>query len=134
MKHSLVRDWMTQEVMLISADTTLTDLYSLMLHEHIRHLPVLDNNRLVGIISQGDMRSAVSLSLSEENRGMINLVAEEIMTPDPLTIPETATICEAAQLMLANKISGLPVVDESEGVVGIITETDILRLVVQSWS
>ena len=64
---------------------------------------------------------------------MINLVAEEIMTPDPLTILETATICEAAQKMLANKISGLPVVDASEGVVGIVTETDILRLVVQSW-
>ena len=57
------------------------------------------------------------------------------MAPDPVTIAEEATIGEAAQKMLENKISGLPVVDpEGVNLVGLITESDIFRLVAQEWS
>jgi len=133
MKQQLVRNWMTQDVMMIGPDTNLSELHGLMLQEHVRHLPVVHQQKLIGIISRGDMRSAVSLSLSDENRGMLNLTAEEIMTPDPVTIQETDTMYVAAQVMLQHKISGLPVKNKDGHIAGILTETDILQMVVQGW-
>ncbi|NIN69684.1 MAG: CBS domain-containing protein, partial [Anaerolineae bacterium] len=59
---------------------------------------------------------------------------KEIMTSDPITISQEATIGEAAQVMLDNKVSGLPVADRGGKLVGIITESDIFRIVVQEWS
>jgi acetoin utilization protein AcuB len=56
------------------------------------------------------------------------------MTPQPITISPEATLAEAAQVMLKHKISGLPVVDKQENLVGIITESDIFRLVVRAWN
>jgi CBS domain-containing protein len=56
------------------------------------------------------------------------------MTADPLTIGPEATIGEAAQLMLDHKVSGLPVIEDDGRVVGIITESDIFRLVVREWN
>jgi acetoin utilization protein AcuB len=64
---------------------------------------------------------------------LAKLNVEEIMTRNPITIFGEATIGEAAQVMLANKISGLPVVDSRGALVGIITESDIFRIVVQKW-
>jgi CBS domain-containing protein len=55
------------------------------------------------------------------------------MTTNPITVSSEATISVAAQIMLANRVSGLPVLDASEKVVGIITESDIFRLVVTHW-
>jgi len=133
MKQELVKNWMSQDIMVIPPQTPLIEIHSLMLHEHIRHLPVMTNNKLIGIVSKGDMRSAVSWSLSDEQNGILKLNAEEIMTPDPITISHTATIGEAASLMLKRKISGLPVVTEQGRIVGIITEADIFRMVVEAW-
>ncbi|MDM8519839.1 CBS domain-containing protein, partial [Anaerolineales bacterium HSG6] len=132
MKQELVQNWMSQDITVIPPQTPLTEIHALMFHEHIRHLPVMADNRLIGIVSKGDMRSAVSWSLFGEQEGMLSLNAEEIMTPDPVTIPATATIGEAASLMLKRKISGLPVVNEQRHIIGIITEADIFRMIVKA--
>lgn len=58
---------------------------------------------------------------------------QDIMTRDPITVSQEATIGDAAKIMLENKVSGLPVVDEAGKVAGIITQSDIFRLVVQAW-
>ena len=63
------------------------------------------------------------------------MTIKEVMTPDPVTVAEDATVGEAAQKMLENKISGLPVLDPAGvNLVGIITESDIFRIVAQEWS
>lgn len=133
MKNELVKEWMTTEVLMVGTETTLTELHGLMMQEHVRHLPVVDHGRVVGIVSRGDMRSALSLTLSDE-RGMLRLVAEEIMTPDPLTISVDAPMAEAAKIMLHKKIRGLPVVNEAQQLVGIVTESDVLKLIVENSS
>jgi CBS domain-containing protein len=138
MKQELVKDWMTKEVVTISPDETLPEAHRIMKERKIRRLPVLKNGQLVGIITRGDVRGAepsgaTSLSIWEVNFLLARLKVLEIMTPNPSTISPDETIGEAARLMLENKISGLPVVDSAGQVVGIITESDIFRLVAREW-
>jgi acetoin utilization protein AcuB len=138
MKHLLVKDWMTQEVISISPDTTLPEAHRMMTANQIRRLPVIQEGRLVGIVTRGDIRGAepsgaTSLSIWELNYLISNLKIEKIMTRSPITIGQDATIGEAAHTMLDKKISGLPVLDSEGKVVGIITESDIFRLIVDRW-
>lgn len=106
----------------------------------IRRLPLVDRHgHLVGIITLGDVRGAepsqaTSLSIWEMNYLMAKLKAKEIMTSNPITVFETATIGAAARIMLDSRISGLPVVDRASALVGIITESDIFSMVVlEEW-
>lgn len=138
MKQELIKDWMTRNVITVTPETTLPMAHKLMDEHKVRRLPVIENGQLLGIITRGDVRGAepsqaTSLSIWELNYLLANLQIVEIMTTDPITVSLEATISEAAQIMLANKISGLPVLDNSGDVVGIITESDIFRLVVKHW-
>ncbi len=135
MKRYRVRDWMTPNPITIDPSTTLPEAHKLMKECRIRRLPVVDEGRVVGILTLGDVREASpsdasSLSIFELNYVLAKLTVEKIMTRDPLTISPDATIREAAQLMLEHKIGGLPVVDGTK-LVGIITESDIFRVLVQ---
>ena len=137
-KQELVKDWMTRDVVTITPDTTLPEAHELMRESRIRRLPVLKDGRVVGIVTRGDVRGAspsqaTSLSIWEVNYLLSRLKIKEIMTRDPLSISESATIGEAAKVMHDNSISGLPVVDDKGQLVGLITESDIFRLVVQQW-
>jgi CBS domain-containing protein len=138
MKQELVKDWMTRHVVTISTETALPEAHRLMTVKQIRRLPVTKMGHLVGILTLGDVRraepsGATSLEIWELSYILAKLEVEKVMTPNPITIAPEATIAEAAQLMLDNKISGLPVVDSQENLVGIITESDIFRLVTQAW-
>jgi len=138
MKLEMVRDWMTPDPTTITPDTTLPEAHRLMMAHSIRRLPVIEDRRLVGIVTLGDVRGAepsgaTSLSIWEVNYLVSKLHVEEIMTPRPFTISPDATLGEAAHMMLKYKVSGLPVVDENMRVVGIITESDIFRMVVRDW-
>lgn len=138
MKQEMVKEWMTPEPVTITPSTTLPEAHRLMMEHSIRRLPVVQNGRLVGIVTLGDVRGAepsgaTSLSIWEINYLVSRLRVEEIMTPRPFTINDSATLGEAAQLMLKYKVSGLPVLDDSGNLVGIITESDIFRMVVKNW-
>jgi acetoin utilization protein AcuB len=138
MKQQLVKDWMTREVVTITPKTTLPEAHRLMTEKHIRRLPVVENGHLVGIVNRGDVRGAepsgaTSLSIWEVNYLLSRLKVEELMTRRPVSIHQGATIGEAAELMLEHKISGLPVLDGNEQLVGIITESDIFRMIVDAW-
>lgn len=138
MKLELVKNWMTHDVITITPETTLPEAHKLMIDYRIRRLPVMKDGRLVGIVTRGDIRGAeasdaTSLSVWELNYLLSKLKIKEIMTHHPIVISQEATIDEAAQVMLENKISGLPVVDYHGELVGIITESDIFRIVVQAW-
>lgn len=139
MKQELVRRWMTPDPITISPNDSLVDAHALMRDNNIRRLPVVNKNgELVGIVTLGDVREAspsdaTSLSVWELNYLLLKLKISEIMTRDPITVYTTDTIAEAANLMLENKVSGLPVVEPTGKLVGIITESDIFRLVVENW-
>ena len=137
-RKQLVKDWMTGDVITVASDMSLTEAHRLMTDNKIRRLPVVKNDHLVGIVTRGDVREArpsdaTSLTIWEVNYLISKLKIKDIMAPNPISILPDATLAEAAQLMLDNKFSGLPVVDSNKKVIGIITESDIFRMVVQAW-
>jgi acetoin utilization protein AcuB len=138
MKQELVKKWMTPDVITITPETMLTEAHKMMTDYQIRRLPVVKESRLVGIVTRGDIRGAeasdaTSLSVWELNYLLSKLKIEGIMTRRPIVISQEATIDEAAQVMLEHKISGLPVVGFHGELVGIITESDIFRILVLAW-
>ncbi|HEY0734223.1 MAG TPA: CBS domain-containing protein [Herpetosiphonaceae bacterium] len=133
MRTIFVRDVMSSPVITASLSTSLPQLNSLMREHHIRRLPVVDGNRLVGMITFGDIRSALpsdatTLSVYELSYLIEQVTAAEVMRDGVITISADASVAEAAQQMLEHKISGLPVV-ERDHLVGIITESDIFRAI-----
>ena len=137
-REALVKDWMTREVVTVSPDASLPEAHRLMSDNNIRRLPVLKGGRLVGVVTRGDVRGAepseaTSLSIWEMNYLLAKLKIKQIMTRDPLTATEDMTLGEVAKIMLDNKVSGLPVIGKEGTVVGIITESDIFRMIVQAW-
>ncbi|MBI3943288.1 MAG: CBS domain-containing protein [Chloroflexi bacterium] len=137
MKNEPVVRWMTKEPITIGPKTTLPEAHSIMITKKIRRLPVVnEDGRLIGIVTLGDVREAspsdaTSLSIFELNYLLAKLTIDRVMTREPISITPETTLSEAAQLMLKYKIGGLPVV-ENEKVVGIITESDIFRVLVQA--
>ena len=109
-----------------------------MCDNEIRRLPVVEQGELVGIITMSDiLRSVPNLSEDETDTAtrllLVTLTVVDLMTSEPVTISPDDTIQEAAELMLENQVSGIPVL-QGDQVVGIITESDIFKLVVNSWS
>ena len=130
-----VKDWMTREVVSINADQSLPEAHKLMDEHRVRRLPVIDGDELVGIVTRGDVRQAspsdaTSLSIFELHYLLARLPVSEIMTRDPITVSPSTRLTEAAKLMIANKVSGFPVL-EGKQVVGVVTESDIFRAFVK---
>jgi acetoin utilization protein AcuB len=132
-----VRDCMSSPAIAITPDTPLLDALNLM-HEHqFRRLPVVDeNDRLVGIVSERDLLyasppPATLLSGLELNYLLAELQTKKIMTREVLTTTPDTFVEDAARLMVENKVGGLPVVDEDNHVVGVITETDVFRAFIE---
>ncbi len=130
-----VKEWMASPVITITSDTPISDAHKLMKEKGIRRLPVVEENRLVGIVTIGDIREAspsdaTTLSIWELNYLWAQLTVDKVMTKKVYTVSPDTPIANAAKLMLDNKVSGLPVVD-GEKLVGMLTESDIFRMVVQ---
>jgi acetoin utilization protein AcuB len=139
MKHhkSQVQDYMTENPYVISPETSLVDAYSLMFEKEVRRLPVVQGQALVGIITLSDIQRNAPLMLAEAaistRLEMATSTVGDVMTSDPITVAPDDTIQEAAECMMDNQVSGLPVV-ENDHVVGILTESDIFKLVVNWWA
>jgi CBS domain-containing protein len=138
MKHyqSQIQDFMTPKPMVISPDTTLSAAYTLMFDNEIRRLPVVEKEELVGIITLSDIQRAISPLFDEEldittRLELADRKVRTVMAWEPVTVGPEDTIRDAAALMLENKVSGLPVVQDNH-VVGIITESDIFKLVIDA--
>lgn len=135
MNAQIVRHWMTAKPITITPQTTLPEAKQLMLDYRIRRLPVVDKDKLVGIVTRRDINRAEStgdksLSLHELNAMQARLTAREFMSPAVITVSPECTVAEAAGLMLEHHIGGLPVVEDGK-LVGMITETDICIFVLQ---
>ena len=125
----LVKDRMSNEVLTVKPETTIPEALALMEKNGIRRLPVVDNDRLVGIITLLDLvraspSPATSLSIWELNYLIAKLPVKDIMAKKVYIVSPNEPVDAAASLMREHRIGGLPVVDNGK-VVGIITETDI---------
>jgi CBS domain-containing protein len=133
---STVRDIMAQNPATLGRNETLDLAEAIMNLGRIRHMPVLDDGKLVGIVSQRDLfRSALIAALGFGRKVTSALVKtiriKEVMTEKVITISPDASIKDAARLMMDKKIGCLPVV-EGDRMVGLVTETDMLRYVVDN--
>ncbi|HXV80895.1 MAG TPA: CBS domain-containing protein [Candidatus Binatia bacterium] len=125
-----VVDVMTTDPLTVTPTDTVGQAEELMNTNRIRQLPVVKGKELAGIVTDRDVRSFLSGSLLESPEARETALASavrEIMTTEPITVSPDDDLQEAVELMIDEKIGGIPVVDEAEGLVGIVTYVDILR-------
>jgi len=128
----LVKERMSQPVITVKPDLPIMEAMNLMKKEKIRRTPVIDNGKLVGIVSDKDLLNAspsdaTSLSVWEINYLLSQITVNEVMTKKVITVEESTPIEEVARIMADNKIGGVPVVRDGR-VVGLITETDLFKI------
>lgn len=132
----LVRNKMTSNVITASPETTLADALKLTRGNRIRHLPVVENNKLVGIVTDRDLRLAMppiwasDTDHSQLRDALVTKQVEEVMVTEIITTSPTTPIEDAARKLYEHRIGCLPVM-EDDALVGIITETDLLRAFVE---
>ncbi|TVR71571.1 MAG: CBS domain-containing protein [Spirochaetaceae bacterium] len=131
----LVKKIMKDNLFLAHPRTNVTDAQEMMRREHIHHLPVIDDTtrKLVGIVSEKDLlyaspSPASTLDVYEMTRLLSKLTLNKIMSRSVITAHANDTVEDAARKMVDNDIGCLPVVDEEDYPVGIVTETDMFRL------
>jgi len=125
-----VVDVMTKNPLIVTPVETVGQADELMTENKIRQLPVVDGPALLGIVTDRDIRSFLSGSLlsdPEAREKALNTPVREVMTLEPLTLSPDDELEEAVELLIDEKIGGIPVVDEAEGLVGIVTYVDILQ-------
>jgi acetoin utilization protein AcuB len=131
----LVKNWMKTDPITVDANDDMLTATKVMKEKGIRLLPVMKKGALVGVLTDRDLKrasasDATSLDVHELLYLLSKLKIADIMTRPVITVPFDYTIEEAAQLMADHKISGFPVLDHDENLVGVITQTDIFHALV----
>lgn len=124
-----VKDFMTRKVVYISPDTTIAHAAELMREQEIHRLPVIENDRLVGLVTEGTIAEAspskaTSLSIYEMNYLLNKTKVRDVMIRDVITVSKFASLEDAVYLMYKNKVGILPVVDNDQ-MAGVITDRDV---------
>lgn len=137
-KEIRVKNYMTDEVVTIDPETSLLECHRLMGIKRIRSLPVLDDSKLVGLVTRTDLMSSDPSRLSSHKNQEISMKiltqpVKKLMSTEVLTISPEADLTAAAQLMLDHKIHVLVVIDDEKKLVGVITESDLFLMVVQKF-
>ena len=132
-----VRDIMQTGIVPVSAGDTLSTVEDIMTLGGVRHMPVVRGGVLVGVVSERDLLRASLSNLTEfgqeERRAFLQVVEiTRVMSVPPIVISPEAKIEEAARLLAEKKIGCLPVIEEGK-LVGLVTETDVLRCIAGSW-
>ena len=141
MRSLKVADIMTRNVLTLEMDHSINLAGAVMQWRHIRHLPVVDQGRLVGLVTARDVARAQAQllaqparqALDDDGRGLTVPVLD-IMQRNVWSVTSDAPVSEAARIMLDHRFGCLPVVDERERLVGIVTEIDLLRLLIEQLS
>lgn len=128
-----VRELMSKDVATVGRNDELSIADDVMTMKRVRHLPVLEDGRLVGMLSQRDLfHAALSTALnfgSKAQKEFLKTVpVKEVMTDEVRTIDPNADVKEAARLMIEHQIGCLPVVENGK-LIGIVSETDLLRVI-----
>ncbi len=131
----IIREHMATKVATVSPDTPIMEARKAMKEHNVRRLPVTEDGRLVGIVTEGDIQEAgpsdaTSLNVWELNYLLGQITVKEVMTKEVLTVGPDDTIEEAALIMRENQVAGLPVMEEGS-LVGIITESDVLDTIIE---
>lgn len=131
----LVKNWMSKNVVTIDVNDSMQDAMRLLKKHDIRMLPVMKKGKLVGIVTDRDLKKAsasdaTTLDVHELLYLLTKIKVKDIMTKDPVTVQPDYTVEETAQVLLENKISGAPVVDQKGKVIGTITQTDIFKVLI----
>ncbi|MCK7503567.1 MAG: CBS domain-containing protein [Desulfobacterales bacterium] len=131
----LIKDWMSKNVLTVDAKDALQKAVNVMKEHNVRLLPVMREGKLVGVISDRDVKRASTadaayMEVQDVLYRSYKLKVEEVMSRDPVTVPDDFTVAEAADVLLQHKFSGLPVVDRKGQLVGIITQTDMFKVIV----
>lgn len=122
-----VKDYMSTPVYIIERNEPVQRARNLMFKYGIGRLPVMDNGKLVGIVTKYDITNRLAQAAPEWRRRPIDKVPIQIvMTENPVTIYQDATMSQAAELMMENGVSGLPV-EKDGGIVGVISSRDMIR-------
>lgn len=126
-----VKDFMTKKVVYISPDTTIAHAADMMREQGLHRLPVIENDRLVGLVTEGTIAEAspskaTSLSIYEMNYLLNKTKVKDVMIKDVVTVSPFASLEDAVYLMLKNKVGILPVV-ENDQVYGVITDRDVFK-------
>jgi acetoin utilization protein AcuB len=130
-----VQNWMNPDTVTVDEDTPVVKVLDILEQNDIGHLPVMSGNRLVGIISEEDVKvvlpsKTAPIRARELHYLLAEMKARDVMKPDPVTIRPDDTMELAAVKMLEHKIGGLPVVTKSGKLVGIISQGDVFRVLI----
>lgn len=140
MKEATVGNWMTVEPLAVTPSETLLAAHERMRKAHIRHLPVIDawsSRQVIGLLTLGQIRQAelevAAMYGGSELRPLVSQskTVGELLTAVPITIAPDEPLAEAARLLLAHKLTALPVTNDDNQLLGIITESDIFGYLIE---
>lgn len=123
----LVKEYMTKNPVTCSPDEDVRVAFGKLTDLKVRQAPVLEGGKLVGIVTDRDLRLAVVETVSGQG-----LSVRSVMTPKPVTVAEDAPLREAATLLSKNKFNALPVLSASGELAGMLTTTDVLNGLVKA--
>lgn len=138
MRPSLVHEIMSHPAITVPWDRSILEASGLMELHGIRRLPVIDDEGLVaGIVSLGDVREAMSVYQTANpyapDSDDVLLAVDEVMTTPAITVGADDLLLDVVRLLLEHKIGGIPVVDAGGHPVGMVTESDVFRVIIEQW-
>jgi acetoin utilization protein AcuB len=131
----LVKNWMSKDVITIDVNDSMDEAIKRLKKHSIRMLPVIKKGHLAGVVTDRDLKraqasDATSLDIHELLYLLSTIKIGHVMSKNPITVPTDFTIEETADILLKNKISGVPVIDSNGNIAGIITQSDLFRAVI----
>ena len=131
----LVTNWMSKNVITVDENDSMHDAMKLLKEHDIRMLPVMKKGKLIGIVTDRDLKrasasDATTLDVHELLYLITKIKVKNIMTRDVITVPPDFTVEETAQVLQKNRISGAPVVNDSGQLVGTITQADLFKVLI----
>jgi acetoin utilization protein AcuB len=130
----IIKDWMTKDVITVDPETSMMRAAKVMKEKGIRRLPVVDEKgKVLGMLSDRDVKEAspskaTTLDVHQLYYLLSEIKVKNIMTPNPITIRESETVVKCAAMMHDKKISGIPVLNDKDELVGIMTQNEVYRV------
>ncbi len=125
-----VVELMTNDPVTVTAGETIGNAEALMAENNIRQIPVVNGHELVGIVTDRDVRAFLSdalLTKSDARARALKTEVGDIMTTEPMFVGPDDDLKDAVEMLIEQKFGAIPVVDEAEGLVGIVSYVDVLR-------
>ena len=123
----LVKNFMTVNPMTVSPGDDIKVVFNDLVENKIRQAPVVENEKLIGIVTDRDLRMALIT-----DKPKLSLYVENVMSKDPVAVNEDTSIKKAARIIIEHKYNALPVINENNQLMGILTTTDIIEGLIES--